>query len=168
MRSIPSAAELKPIELRLVVGSEDLSHRVRSFTLRFNFDAGAWTLDLEFNNPPDLVGAGYSLDPNDPTSVYNSDGPLLGSYHAVTLDIRKEGDTTWHRMFEGYVGPASVEASEEWPNVRTVTATCVGISQPLKDWVIEGRLALKYEEAQISAAASPSSSRSLARTLSEL
>ena len=155
MRSIPSAAELKPIELRLVVGSEDLSHRVRSFTLRFNFDAGAWTLDLEFNNPPDLVEVGYSLDPNDPTSAYNSDGPLLGSYHAVTLDIRKGGDTSWHRMFEGYVGPASVEASEEWPNVRTVTATCVGISQPLKDWVIEGRLALKYEEAQISAAASP-------------
>ncbi|RLC84934.1 MAG: hypothetical protein DRJ03_12960 [Chloroflexi bacterium] len=63
MRSIPSAAELKPIELRLVVGSEDLSHRVRSFALRFNFDSGAWTLDLEFNNPPDLVEAGYSLDP---------------------------------------------------------------------------------------------------------
>lgn len=155
VRNFPSAEEFKPLELQLLVRNTDLSHRVQGFELRFDFEAGSWNLDITFRNTEEDITANYSLDPNDPNSSYNQPSPLLGSYNLVTLKLRKEGDTTWHLFFKGFVGPSSVRVQEEFPNVFSVEASCVGLSQPLKDWMIEKRLALKYENASISSGASP-------------
>jgi len=137
-------------EPRLIVRGIDLSHRVRSLTLSFAFDAGAWTLDLELTNYAQLVEAGEGLDPFDPISKYNTDGPLLGSYSPVTLELRNPETGYVFRAFTGFVGPLDRTSSEAWGEAGTVSVSCVGPSQPLKDYFIPEWEALRYTQAVIS------------------
>jgi len=155
MRNVPSATQIVPVELRLIVNGVDLSDRVQSWERSFDFDGGCYVLDVTFTNHEQLREAGLGLDPRDPNSTYNATEPLLGAYHEVTLDIRKQGVSEWTRWFTGFVGPAEVSGGETWGEADTVSCTCVGKSQPLKDWMIEDRLALKYENAIISPTGSP-------------
>jgi len=58
MRAVTSAAELLDLEINLNVNGTDLSGRVKSLSLSSHFDAGAWSLDLVFdNNAPEWVGS---------------------------------------------------------------------------------------------------------------
>jgi len=155
MRNVPSATQIVPVELRLIVNGVDLSDRVRSWERYFDFNGGCYVLEVTFMNHEQLREAGLGLDPRDPNSTYNATEPLLGAYHEVTLDIRKQGVSEWTRWFTGFVGPAEVSGGETWGEADTVSCTCVGKSQPLKDWMIEDRLALKYENAIISPTGSP-------------
>ena len=155
MRNVPNATEIVPIEFRLTVNGVDLSDRVQSWERSFDFDGGCYVLEVTFTNHERLREAGLGLDPHDPNSTYNETEPLLGAYHEVTLDIRKQGVSEWTRFFTGFVGPAEVSGGETWGEADTVSCTCVGKSQPLKDWMIEERLALKYENAIISPTGSP-------------
>jgi len=143
MRNVPSATQIVPVELRLIVNGVDLSDRVQSWERYFDFDGGCYVLEVTFTNHEQLREAGLGLDPRDPNSTYNATEPLLGAYHEVTLDIRKQGVSEWTRWFTGFVGPAEVSGGETWGEADTVSCTCVGKSQPLKDWMIEERLALK-------------------------
>lgn len=142
-----------PWAVLVTVGTVDLSSRVRSVSIRFAFDAGAWTAEIEFTNPLEWVQEGRGLAPWDPVSLYNKPRPLLGVYNPVRIRFVRAG--TVRTIFEGYIGPAEVSAGEQWGAADTVRITCVGISQPLKDWMIEGRLALQYKKAVISPVGQP-------------
>lgn len=142
------------IGIRLKVRDVDLSHRVVSWTLRFEHDPGSWVLDVVFTNHALLVEGGEGLAPWDPISRYNEHGPLLGSYNPVTLEIYRPG-LGWKKIFTGWAGPATVSAPEVWGEGDQLRATFVGISQPLKDWIIEERLALRYTKAAISKQGQP-------------
>jgi len=159
MRAVASAAELLDLEINVDVNGTDLSGRVKSLSLFSHFDAGAWSLDLVFdNNGPEWIddGADLGLGPNDPNSAYNAGGvPLLGAYHAVTLKIRKTGVGAWTTMFEGFIGPGPRDEGEDWGAADEVNITCVGCSQPLKDAMVEKRLALRYTDAVISSIGDP-------------
>jgi len=156
MRAVTSATELIDLEINVDVNGVDLSGRVRRLDLSFHFDSGAWSLDLAFdNNRTEWVDNNLGLGPNDPNSTYNAAAPLLGAYHAVTFKIRKTGVEAWTTLFEGWVGPGPREEPEDWGQADEVTITCVGCSQPLKDAMIEKRLALKYTNAVISSIGDP-------------
>jgi len=146
----PAIAEIEP---KMIVtngsGDQDLSTRVRSFNLSYGFESGCYSLDVTFTNTyDDVVTDGLGLDPRDSGSTYNASDPLLGAYHAAKLQIKKEGGS-YITVFEGYAGPSDVSSTEDAPYSGTVTATFVGVSQPLKDWAIEERYALTYENATI-------------------
>ena len=152
LKATPTTVALNraQIDQRLIIGGVDLSGRLVSWTLRFENDAGAWTLDVELTNHHKLVEAGLGLAPWDPISTYNVGRPLLGSYNPVTLEIKKDGWVAWKKLFTGFAGPASVSAPERWGEANHIRATLIGISQPLKDWMIEERLALRYTNAAVS------------------
>lgn len=159
MRAVTSAAELLDLEINVDVNGTDLSGRVKSLSLLSHFDAGAWSLDLVFdNNAPEWIdaGANLGLGPNDPNSAYNAGGvPLLGAYHPVTFKLRKTGVGTWTTMFEGFIGPGPRDEGEDWGAADEVNVTCVSNSQPLKDAMIEKRLARRYVNAVISSIGAP-------------
>jgi len=138
----------------LIIRDVDLTSRLKSFRVSFSFDAGAWTLDLELTNHEELVKAGKGLDPFDPISEYNADGPLLGSYNPVKLIIREPSGYE-KVLFTGYIGPLDRTSQETWGEAGTISVSCVGPSQPLKDYYIPEWEALKYEKAIISREGQP-------------
>ncbi len=150
---IGNPTDIVPISLKLEVGGVDLSHRVKSWEITFDFDAGAFTLDVVFTNHEPLVAAAKGLAPWDEDSDYNNSGPLLGQYNSVDLYIKKDGIEDWSLFFSGYIGPQEIGAGEEWGAADTVSATFVGCSHPLKDAMIEQRLALEYKNASIDSGA---------------
>jgi len=142
-------------EPTLIVKDVDLSHRLRSFSLSYSFDAGAWTLDLELTNHAQLVEAGEGLDPFDPISRYNTNGPLLGAYNPVELSIEDPVSGARLTLFRGYVGPLDRTSSEVWGEAGTISLSCAGPSQPLKDYFIPEWGALRYTQAIISKQGEP-------------
>ena len=139
---------------RLIVKGVDLSHRLKSCRLSFSFDSGAWTLDLELTNYQQLVEQGEGLDPFDPISRYNTNGPLLGSYNPVEFSLIAENGYVW-QCFTGYVGPLDRSSQEAWGEAGTISVSCVGPSQPLKDYFIPEWEARRYTEAIISREGQP-------------
>jgi hypothetical protein len=139
---------------RLIVKGVDLSHRLKSCRLSFSFDSGAWTLDLELTNYQQLVEQGEGLDPFDPISRYNTNGPLLGSYNPVEFSLIAENGYVW-QCFTGYVGPLDRSSQEAWGEAGTISVSCVGPSQPLKDYFIPEWEARRYTEAIISKEGQP-------------
>jgi hypothetical protein len=134
---------------RLIVKDVDLSHRLKSCRLSFSFDSGAWTLDLELTNHQQLVEKGEGLDPFDPISRYNTNGPLLGAYNPVEFSLIAENGYVW-QCFTGYVGPLDRSSQEAWGEAGTISVSCVGPSQPLKDYFITEWEARRYTQAIIS------------------
>jgi len=134
---------------RLIVNGVDLSHRLRSCRLSFSFDSGAWTLDLELTNYQQLVEKGEGLDPFDPISRYNTNGPLLGAYNPVEFSLIAENGYVW-KCFTGYVGPLDRSSQEVWGEAGTLSVSCVGPSQPFKDYFIPEWEARHYTQAIIS------------------
>jgi len=152
---IPGVATL-PIRWwpRLIVKDVDLSHRLKSCRLSFSFDSGAWTLDLELTNHQQLVEQGEGLDPFDPISRYNTNGPLLGAYNPVEFSLIAENGYVW-QCFTGYVGPLDRSSQEAWGEAGTISVSCVGPSQPLKDYFIPEWEARRYTQAIISREGQP-------------
>jgi len=134
---------------RLIVKDTDLSYRLKSCRLSFSFDSGAWTLDLELTNHQQLVEQGEGLDPFDPISRYNTNGPLLGAYNPVEFSLIAENGYVW-QCFTGYVGPLDRSSQEAWGEAGTISVSCVGPSQPLKDYFIPEWEARRYTQAVIS------------------
>jgi len=139
---------------RLIVRGVDLSHRLKSCRLSFSFDSGAWTLDLELTNHQQLVEQGEGLDPFDPISRYNTNGPLLGAYNPVEFLLVAENGYVW-QCFTGYVGPLDRSSQETWGEAGTISVSCVGPSQPLKDYFIPEWEARRYTQAIISKEGQP-------------
>jgi len=139
---------------RLIVKDVDLSHRLKSCRLSFSFDSGAWTLDLELTNHQQLVEQGEGLDPFDPISRYNTNGPLLGAYNPVEFSLIAENGYIW-QCFTGYVGPLDRSSQEAWGEAGTISVSCVGPSQPLKDYFIPEWEARRYTQAIISREGQP-------------
>jgi len=151
MRSVASATEKVPVELELAVNGVDLSHRVKSWEVSFSHSAGAFELIVEFANHEELRESWLGLEPWDVDSEYNENGPLLGQYNPVTLKIRKKGESEWTTFFQGYCGPSDISGGAEWGRADVLEVIFAGSTHPLKDAMIEGRLALEYSEASIDA-----------------
>jgi hypothetical protein len=130
-------------------GTVDIASRVPRISIRASRDTGRYTAQVSVINTQPYRDADQSLDPGH-TSDYNPAGvALLGSYHAVQVNIGKGGEAAT-RQFDGFVGPGSADPGEDVGGKDTFSCDFVGVMQPYADSFIDKEESRTYEDAWLS------------------
>ncbi len=130
-------------------GTVDIASRVPQCSIRASRDTGRYTAQVKVVNTQTYRDANLSLDPGH-TSDYNPGGvALLGSYHAVQINIGKGGESAV-RMFDGFVGPGNADPSEDIEGKDDFTCDFVGVMQPYADHYIDKEESQVYEDMYLS------------------
>ena len=145
MRSITNGQTVTNTLIKLLVQDHggtwrDITTRAFDLSLDCKIDSKDWALSVTFNNHPSLP----SLDPLDLTGLHVINGaPLLGRYHAVRLEISKDGGISWEIMFEGFAGPDSVETTDIVTQYDAIRAHFSDKSSVLKEILMIEKLQYK-------------------------
>ena len=117
---------------------QDITNRLYSVSLQDDLSADSASVNLGLRNNPDLYvtgGTNANLDPLDTgSSFYVGGEPLLARYHEVKLEITKDGGSNYYIIFQGYVGPGTVNVSTDVKRDDTVTLTPCDLSFPFKEY----------------------------------
>lgn len=126
-------------------GTVDIASRVPRLSIRASRDTGRYTAQVSVINTQDYRDASLSLDPGH-TSTYNPGGvALMGSYHAVQINIGKGGEAAT-RQFDGYVGPGSADPGEDINGNDVFSCDFVGDMQRFADYPIDKEWGRTYED----------------------